>query len=492
MYANKKIFFLVSGFAFILLACQSLFGNNANNDNTGFLPPGVEVATISPSAPAATTTPKPTAVVYPNGSIGDPYSPELGNLGYDVTHYNIKIYLDPAQQFTLSATVDITATSTQAVLEQVLLDFIGFEIDKLTIDGKSAEYLRSGDKLVIDLPTPLAADQTFEISISYQGKTTRRQSIYVPFVPAIGFLSPDEQSIFIASEPDGARFWFPNNDHPRDKALFRMEITVPEGLTAISNGLLIEEFSAGDGETTFIWQHDFPMATFLATVVVGTYERIETRSPNGILLRDYVFPEMISRAEPGFSQTGEIIDWMGELFGAYPFEAYGHATVNESQFALETQTISVMAVTMLSERVVVHELAHQWFGNWVSIDSWGEIWRSEGFATYMETAWQYRKDPDGFEQESKNSITTIESNANLSPLNALPTPKFFSFESYNKGAAVVFALQNEIGEEAMYAGLKDYFVRFGGGTASDSDFLAVLEEASGKSLDAFFAKWLTE
>ncbi len=487
-----KLLLFISALLLATLACQS-FLSAPPEVAPEVPPPAITIATATSATTLVETpaiAPLPTIPAGSAGaSIGDPYAPELGNTGYDVSHYIIQITLDPAQPKQVSAQVLIEAVSTSDELTHLSLDFIGFEIDSLEVDGTTASHSRIDDKLVITLPQTKQIGDSFNITVAYHGAPVRRASRFVSFEASIGLIYPEGETLFIASEPDGARYWFPCNDHPRDKATFRIEATVPAGLTAVSNGTLLKKQPTDNRQTIFIWEHNHPMATYLATVVVGEYELTTSQSPNGIPLRDYVFPDL-RLAERAFANTGPIVDWMSEMLGPYPFDVYGHVTINEAGFSLETQTISMIAVFMLSEDVVVHELAHSWFGNWVSLDSWGEIWRNEGFATYFEWLWHYRDDPAGFEEEM-NALTRDAFSNQFEPLNELSPKNMFGYESYVKGAVVVHQLRLQVGDQAFFDGLRLYFARYGGGTASDADFQAVMEEVSGQDLDAFFADWLS-
>ncbi|MCA9920432.1 MAG: hypothetical protein KC445_20895, partial [Anaerolineales bacterium] len=342
------------------------------------IPTTAATPTLIVEATAVPTTPPQATATLPFAglSIGDPYAPELGNLGYDVTHYDLIMALDPAVE-NIDATVQISGVITDPELPQLSLDFVGFDIAEVLLDNNPAAFSRLGDKLIIEPVSPFAGGQEFVLSIAYAGNPVERPSRYVGFASSVGMTFYNGQSIYVLSEPDGSRYWFPNNDHPRDKATYRFEITVPQGLTAVANGRLAQEI---DSETnrTFIWEHDYPMASYLATVVVGEFERLESASPNGIFLRDYVNSTAAEEFASATADVGEAIDWMSDLFGPYPYEAFGYVTADVSSVSLETQTIVLLANNMIGQRTVMHELAHMWFGNWVSLDSWQQMWRNEG------------------------------------------------------------------------------------------------------------------
>jgi aminopeptidase N len=273
-------------------------------------------------------------------------------------------------------------------------------------------------------------------------------------------------------------------------------LSVPEGLTGVANGVLVEtrtgvpealpDGTAGD---LYVWEHDYPVATALVTVAVGDYVRLESVSPGGIPLRHYVFPERQAEFEKVEPTLGEMIDWMSELFGPYPFEAFGFVTVTGLGASLETQTMVILSEGSINDSTMSHEMAHMWFGDWVNLDSWGTMWRNEGFATYVSIMWQLRDSPEDLNQRMEEITRSVLENDSGYPLNNPPPAQLFGSDSYVKGAAMVHALRQEVGDEVFFDGLRTYFERYGDGTASDAEFQAVMEEAAGVSLDAFFEQW---
>lgn len=425
-------------------------------------------------------------------SIGDPYTPELGNTGYDVQHYLLQLALDPAVD-RIQGAATVEAVATLHGLSELSLDFAGYEVASVTADGLAAGFSREDKKLIITLPEPLAEGESFALTITYSGQPLYETSPYVGFVDHLGLTFPDGQSIYALAEPDGARYWFPANDHPRDKATIRFEIVVPEGLTAAANGRLLasQPGAMPDGRPgqLFIWEHQFPMAPYLATVAVGQYERLEGTTPAGVPLRHYTFAESRDDVVAATSEIGEALDWMAGLFGPYPFESFGYVTARVPGGSLETQTMVVLSDAMIGKRTAVHELAHMWFGDWVSLDSWGEMWRNEGFATYVQLMWETRHDPEELALQMAAIESVVEGNDKSYPLNNPPNEYLFELNVYYKGAMAAHALRQEMGDEAFFAGLRNYFERYGGGTASDAQFRAVMEESAGRSLEDYFNTW---
>lgn len=413
----------------------------------------------------------------------------LGNSGYDAQHYHIALTLDPSRSY-LMGNVTIQAASQVHNLVGMSLDLVGFEIETLTIDAQPAVYTRSTDKVLIDLPEPLNLGQEFTISITYQGTPTFNGSPYVPFLGHLGFYFLTQNHFFTLSEPDGARYWFPCNDHPTDKASFTFELTAPEGLTAAANGSLTSVESYQPGQTTFSWTHPYPMATYLAVAAVGEYEIIETTSPGGIPIRHYVFSDLRPLFEQQASITGEVLDWMSAQFGAYPFESFGFVTTRLVSQASETQTRVILPETMINEETIVHEIAHMWFGDWVSLESWGDMWLKEGLAIYTYLMWQTRDDPGVLNAYMQHTTPLILQKSSSYPLGNLPPNLLLSYDSYWKGAAFQHAIREQIGAETYLAALRTLIQEYGGKSVSRQEFQALLERVSGQSLNALFEQWL--
>ncbi len=470
----------------------------------GFLP-GRPTPTPRPTLPSEPPTPRPTVsdagstptpgpaldpATAPLRTIGDPYAPHLGNSGYDVQSYRLEFTLDPPAR-SLRAAVTIEALSTLSPLEEVWLDFIGFDLQSVQMDGQELPYTRAEDKLGITLPRPIPAGQPFALTLRYTGTPEQRRSPYIPFAPALGMLFSPSNDVFVASEPDGARFLFPCNDHPRDKAAYVFDLTVPPNTLAAANGKRTLAAEPVYGGLRFVWEHPQPLATSMVTIVVGNYTLIESTSPAGVPIRSYIFPDLEDTFRRESAASGEMLDWMSEKFGDYPFDEFGYATIRGLNASLETQTLILMEEQMLSEEVMSHEMAHMWFGDWVSPASWGEIWRNEGFATYFSQVWMVKDDPEDLQAVMDAYQEAVQSNPASYPLNNPPPGEMFGMNSYLKGALLVHDLRRTLGDEDFYGGLRLYFERYGGSSASDAEFQALMEEVSGQDLDAFFARWFS-
>ena len=447
----------------------------------------------STSVAATTTSLAPTSTVpfIPGDfGIGDEYYPGLGNGGYDVQHYDLDLAY--AADGTVEADVVIAAVATQN-LSGFNLDFVGWEIDDFAVDEIWTEFRRDGDELVIH-PVQVLLGEAFEIKISYHGTPEPMQSAALPM--EIGWLTGLRGEQFAVAEPDAAHSWFPSNDHPIDKATFLFAITVPTGLMGAANGELTDVVES-DTTTTYHWSMNAPMAPYLATVAIGEgWQIVEdpvSTQVAGLPIRNVLPPDIANDPPTVLRQTGEMINVLEEAFGPYPFDRYGIAVIGFGS-ALETQTLSIFARAIVDapvfEYVHVHELAHQWFGNSVSVAQWSDIWLNEGFATFSELLWIEHLHGAGAYREEIANRTEIARVAGLGPPGTPPPNDLFNRSVYIRGALVLVALRDKIGDDAFFETLHTYTERYANSNATTDDFIAIAEEISGHDLNNLFATWL--
>ena len=415
--------------------------------------------------------------------IGDAYYATLGNGGYDVRHYELRLEVDPKTNDVRARCV-VHATATQA-LSRFHLDFEPLTIGSLLVDGAEAAWEHEGSELVVNPSRPIADGAEFAVAVQYSGRPGPVKDPGVPFVPGVGWMHFDS-GIYVLSEVVGAQGWFPCNNHPLDKATWALEVTVPAPYTAASNGLLVSE-SEVDGMRTFAFEAKDPMATYLATLCIAEFEVDVLEGPDGMQMRHYYPKGAGDEAREPFARTKEMMEFFVELFGPYPFETYGAVVVDEELGgALETQTIPVYSKGLF-EGVVAHELAHQWFGNSLSPAGWDELWLNEGFATYAEWLWIERTEGDeAYEQRAKGMYGMLPRMG--PPGNTGPV--VFDMTVYGRGAWVLHALRREIGDEAFFGALRAYADAHHDGNVRTADFVTAAEEASGKELDDFFEAWV--
>ena len=326
--------------------------------------------------------------------IGDPYYPLDGNGGYDVAHYGLDLRYDPATDV-LSGTATVQATATHD-LSAFDLDLVGLEVREVTVDGEPASYSRAGQELTVTPERPLSEGGDFEVAVTYDGVPQTIQDE----LGGSGFFHTDDGAV-VAGQPHGAATWFPANDHPLDAASLDVSVAVPEGLEGVSNGELADTWTH-DGWTTWEWRAREPMATYLVTLAVGEFDLREYEA-DGIRFWDAVDPALATLdldpstegplvgelVDAALARQPEVLGFLADTFGPYPFDTSGGIVDNTPDlgFALETQTRPVYSPVfftdpVLADTVVVHELAHQWYGDSVRLAAWRDIWLNEGFATY--------------------------------------------------------------------------------------------------------------
>jgi aminopeptidase N len=323
-------------------------------------------------------------------SIGDPFYGLLGNGGYDVQHYTLDLAVDVGAN-TIDGTATIDALATQD-LSAFNLDLLGFTISAITVNGAAATWDHQPHELTITPEEPLLKDAAFTVSITYSGRPSGMNIAAAGSMPNLSGWVNYGDGIFVASEPAGAATWYPVNDHPLDKATYTLRITVPKPYMVAANGLLQDTIDNGE-TSTYVWELDDPAASYLISVDIGEFEVVTEKGPDGVLIRNYFPPKYAEIGQFTFGRTADMIAFFEDLFGPYPFDAYGVVVVNTAVgFALENQTLSLFGVDRIAgggliDEVVAHELSHQWFGDSVSLTTWGDIWLNEGFATYASWLW---------------------------------------------------------------------------------------------------------
>ena len=453
---------------------------------------GLAAALLLAAVVNLSTTPAAFGGVGAPGSagIGDSYFPLYGNGGYDVEHYNLSIRYSPGSD-RLVGDATITAQATMD-LSRFNLDFVGLRIDSITVDGADATWTREQHhELVVTPSQPLLQASTFVVRVRYDGipKT------FSDLLPG-GVVRTDDGAIFIG-EPEAAAAWFPVNDHPKDKATYNIDLTVPDRLKAISNGRLLGRTPAGNGRTTWSWQVTDPMASYLATAAIGRFQLDRRVTDDGIHVLDAFDPRAPNGAHRSLQKEERIVRFLANRFGPYPFDDLG-GIVDRSRlgYALETQTRPVYESRFFSGGVntfvVTHELAHQWFGDLVSIDDWQHIWLNEGFATYAE--WLYFEDrgfgtPQGFSNYWCRNLPSPHSFWKVPPGDPGPD-RLFDIAVYQRGAMTLQALRKTVGSAAFFEILRTWVVDRANDTGNTDQFMQLAETTSGMQLDALFDEWL--
>ncbi|PPF77900.1 peptidase M1, partial [Subtercola sp. Z020] len=423
-------------------------------------------------------------------SLGDPYLPTSGNGGYTVLHYDIDGDYRVASN-RLVATATITAVATQR-LSSFSLDFAGLVASKVTVDGqRSANLTQTARKLVITPATALNRGTEFTVTVKYSGQPRPVRSPW-------GEVGWEEltDGVIVASQPSGAPSWFPCNDHPSNKATYTIAFSAETPYRLLCNGSLVK-MSQRASRTRWEFRSAVPMATYLATVQIGLYETLHVSQegvPQVVLLPEDLRPNALADFEP----QPRMMALFERLFGPYPFDDYTVVvTDDELEIPLEAQGLSIFGRNHVdgvggSERLIAHELAHQWFGNSLTLGSWKDIWLHEGFACYAEWLWS---------EESGGPTAEACATTAWTRLNRLPkdlmigdpgAARMFDDRVYKRGALALHALRRTLGDDRFFGVLREWAAEHRHGTVSTPEFIALAGRFAAEPLGGLFAAWLDQ
>ena len=422
--------------------------------------------------------------------IGDPYFPQDGNGGIDVLHYEIRdSYAFGSGRLAGRTRLDVRATQA---LPRFNLDFV-LDVSSVRVDGRRARFHQvGGHELRITPESPLASGQQFRVVVRYAGVPADEAS-----QGESNWLATTSEVVAM-NEPHIAVWWFPANDHPRDKASFDIHITVPKRKDVVANGVLVGKRKR-DGRVTTHWRAVEPMATYLAFFAAGSFE---TRSGSCHGISNYV---AVSKLRPApartvttsdFAQmTCDVVTAYESVLGPYPFTATGGLVTSlPVGFALESQTRPTYpALPGPTAALVSHEVAHQWFGDSVSVTGWRDIWLNEGFAQYLQTYYLTEVQlGDSMQAWLTDTYEQLASDGEFWQLSIDdPGPQhLFDGPVYTRGAMAVQALRHRIGDPAFWTLLRTWVAQRAYGNGSVADFEALAAAVSGQDLAAFFDVWL--
>ncbi|MFF3613735.1 M1 family metallopeptidase [Streptomyces sp. NPDC002580] len=424
--------------------------------------------------------------------VGDPYFPKMGNGGYDVTHYGLSLSYEPKGR-RLTGTAVITARALQD-LSAFRLDLLGLDVSGVTVEGHEARWNRAGQELTVRPRDDLDKGETFRATVRYSGTP---ETITDPDTSEEGWLRTADGALALG-EPTGSMTWFPGNHHPSDKAAYDVRITVPASLQAVSNGELTRETTA-KGRTTYAWHTAEPMASYVATLAIGRYDITRSTTKNGLPVYVAVDPTQAKESRKVLGGIPGIMDWAENNFGPYPFSSTG-AIVDRSEdagYALETQNRPVFPGAP-DTAILVHELAHQWFGDSVTPRTWKDMWLNEGFATYAEWLWQEDHDGDtadeifhalydgSYKEPADNSEIWAYPPAEPSSAAQISDPPV-----YYRGAMVLHKIRELVGDDTFYDIVQGWAATHRHASADTAEFTAYVEKAApDKDFGGIWKDWL--
>jgi aminopeptidase N len=430
---------------------------------------------------------------------GDPFYPSAGNGGYDVKSYDVKLDYQP-QNEQLAGDVTIAARATQD-LSSFNLDLRGFKISALTVNGGAASFARKDQELTVTPANGLRRNRDFTVRVVYAGHANY---VLDPDHSKDGWI-PTDDGAFVVNEPQGAPTWIPVNDTPRDFATWDFAITVPKGITAMGNGTLVSTTDTAT-TTTWRWRESKPMVSYLTTVSNGVFE-LRRGTAAGVPLYDAVDPQTRrfgqKNPEPdlAWSRLGvepEAVQFLSDLYGPYPFDSVG-AIIDYAPnvfYSLESMTKPNYWV-IPSTLTIVHEIAHQWFGDALVLERWPDMWLNEGFATWSEWIWTERHGGPTAQQQFDALYATPEDSPAGADLwfpapNALPDASvLFATPVYDRGALTLQALRQKIGSDDTFLTLlRTWYGENRYSNVTTAEFIATAERVTGLDLDHFFDVWL--
>jgi len=412
---------------------------------------------------------------------------------FDVLHYSLDLRF-PLTSSELDGSAVLTIRSVRDNLGEIELHAVNLNIVSISVPKQSASWNHANGLIRIRFNRSYALGDTFSVRIVYYGKPQERGFYFYPLCA------------YTFSEPEDARAWFPCRDVPWDKATAEIRATVPSGVQVASVGLLKSRTFSPDGKwETFHWVTSYPVATYLLCVNVSRdYSRWSdwyvTEAKDSIEIVNYIFRRDSSNAVKDLVHLKDALAFFSAEFGSYPFEKFGVAEVEPFRYGgMEHQTMVTFNSIWIQgnrnyESGFVHELAHMWWGDAVTLDSWPDIWLNEGFATYCEALFDgFYYGPDAFRlkiQRMKRDYLD-QADRNDFPVYNPPSGELFNWGIvYSKGGLVLHMLRHVVGEAPFRQILRDYFRTFRYRTCSTADFQNVCESVSAKKLDWFFQEWI--
>ncbi|MBO7935543.1 M1 family metallopeptidase [Streptomyces sp. S9] len=425
-------------------------------------------------------------------SVGpDPYFPDNGDPRYRVHRYELTLDYRPGPN-RLSGTARINAIAGRAPLTEFQLNLADFRIGRVRVDGRQATYTHRGGKLRMRPAKPLRAGAAFTVEIHWSGNPK-------PVSSPWGGLGWEEltDGALVASQPTGAPSWFPCNDRPADKATYLISITTPSAYSVVASGRLLTRTTKAS-TTTWVYEQAAPTSSYLVGLSIGKYQTVLLGDPGlgGVPMHGHIPAHLLPQFSRDFARQPAMMDLFQRLFGPYPFDEYAVVVADEEfDVPVEAQGLSLFGVNHVdgargSERLVAHELAHQWFGNSVSIADWRHIWLNEGFAKYAEWLWSERSGGRTAQQLAAAAHRLLSGQPQDLRLADPGRKSMFDDRLYERGGLTLHALRCAMGDEPFFRMLRAWAGLHRGGAVSTATFRSHVARHADDPLDALLTAWL--
>lgn len=443
---------------------------------------GTKEAALIPAPP--TDRPEPLGAVARR----DPYLPGREDGGLDVTRYDLELDYRVATN-RLDGRARVHATTLRA-LDSLALELAGLKVTSVLVDGaRPARWSHRAARLVVRPARPVPAGTAVVVEVGYTGSPGPRRGPW-------GEVGWEEltDGVIVAGQPDGAPTWFPCHDHPSDKAAFRITLTTDAGYEVACNGVLTSRTQRAS-RVRWVFEQAEPTAPYLATVQIGRYERLLLAE--GPVRQEVLVPARLRRgAAHDLERQPRMMKFFSDRFGPYPFPAYTVVVTDDPlEIPLEAHGLSVFGANHVdgsrgAERLVAHELAHQWFGNSLTVARWRDIWLHEGFACYAEWLWA---------EESGGRSAAAQARSAHARLAALPqdlaigdpgAAAMFDDRVYQRGALTLQALRERVGDAAFFDVLRTWTRRHRHSGVSTTEFVACASAVTGQDVGPLLADWL--
>lgn len=475
------------------VAAGAVLVSGCDGRSTAAPPPSSAIATPTPPAALAPTTLDPAK--GRSHPVADPIYPQHGNAAVDVLVYDLDLNWDPAaRQLSGQATLTVRATKE---INEITLDLSdALRAGKVTVDGEPATAEQTADNLTVPLPRALAADEQAKLAITYGGSP---KAAAAPMVRAdidhVGLIVEPDGSAFALQEPFGAFTWYPVNDQPSDEALYDVSVTVPNGWAAVSGGDPQPVADAGGGRHTYRYLNGQPVASYLIPLGIGRYRHTVAAGPHGLPMHFWYLPAETDVIEQRIPRMAEMISWLEQRFGPYPFRTIGLMTIPQPT-GMETQTMMTLNVGVPDE-VLVHELAHHWFGDAVTPRTWRDMWLNEGWAMYIQALWE-----DEFGSGLSDGPAPLdrtlaewrdldgELRADHGPPADYKPGHFGSANVYYCPGLMLHEIRRQVGDREFFALAKDWVQTNRDTTQDRASFTAFVNKHTGRDLTPLINAWL--